>query len=100
MKKMIIFLSLIVVLFAQINYKSQAQTVQPTSPAGVVFENPGVVNPPIPSTNPTSYPDTGTIQAGDPCKGKPPCSNTNPLGCCPGGQECSINPRPAHCRAR
>lgn len=61
MKKMIIFLSLLVISFAQINYKSYAQTTFP-NPSGHPAD-PAPTDP-DPYPNPTSHPDTGPIEAG------------------------------------
>ncbi|GEM_PF-4346107 len=94
MKKMIIFFSLLVILFIQINYKSQAQIVQPTQPPAVVNE-PAFPNP-YPTSPPTNIPDTGPIQAGPTppktiiCGGagsKPPYCN----GSCPSGKSCGAS---------
>ena len=77
MKKMIIFLCLIVVLIAQINYTASAQTAYPY-PTGYPTSDP----------DPTSYPDdTGPIAAGtpDPCKNKVLCSPSGD-GCCRTGK--------------
>lgn len=76
MKKMIIFLSLLVISFVQINYKSSAQTTFP---------------------NPTSDPgNTGPIEAGGICPGADDCGGF----CCPKNKcpESSGDQRKKKCR--
>lgn len=85
MNKVIIFLCLIVVLIAQINYTAYAQTAYPTG----YPSDPAPTNP-DPDPNPTSDPGgTGPIEAGGKCKNDEDLCRDQ--SCCPKGK-CKISP--------
>lgn len=82
MKKMIIFLCLIIILVIGINYTSHAQTAYP-SPTNY----PSDPSPTDPDPIVTGTPGTGPIEAGGKCKNNEDICVDN--SCCPKGK-CKI----------